>query len=236
MTYCKVSTASNEVQKEQTIQPEVATCYFFTQSSSSDSLFRNSASASQWSATFKNFIVRQRWSAVPLPQFFSVVCSFQSAILLFRYCYFHSSPLYAAVRYSAVRYSTVRYTVVRYSAVAIPQVAILQFAILQSAIPQFAIPSLLFRNSLFRSISIVSFSLYVFGEPALHLSQFSPLLPLTEVSPQPSAIPGGNPLEDWQSAVGWGDAGFEPETAGQQSGTLPLSHHASLKVSVQSII
>jgi hypothetical protein len=30
MTYCKVSTASNEVQKEQTIQPEVATCYFFT--------------------------------------------------------------------------------------------------------------------------------------------------------------------------------------------------------------
>jgi hypothetical protein len=35
---------------------------------------------------------------------------------------------------------------------------------------------------------------------------FSPLLPLTEVSPQSSAIPGGNPSEDCQSAVGWGDA------------------------------
>jgi hypothetical protein len=41
------------------------------------------------------------------------------------------------------------------------------------------------------------------------------------------AIPGGNPPEDWQSAVGWGDTGFEPGTAGQQSGALPLSHHAS---------
>jgi hypothetical protein len=51
-------------------------------------------------------------------------------------------------------------------------------------------------------------------------------LPLTEVSSQPSAIPGGNPPEDWQLAVGWGDAGFEPGTAVQQSGTLPLSHHA----------
>jgi hypothetical protein len=45
-------------------------------------------------------------------------------------------------------------------------------------------------------------------------------LPLTEVSPQPSAIPGGNPPGDRQSAVGWGNAGFEPGTAGQQSGTL----------------
>jgi hypothetical protein len=26
--------------------------------------------------------------------------------------------------------------------------------------------------------------------------------------------------------VGWEDAGFEPGTAGQQTGTLPLSHHA----------
>ncbi len=56
------------------------------------------------------------------------------------------------------------------------------------------------------------------------------MLPLTEVSPQPSAIPGGNPPGDWQSAVGWGNAIFEPGTAGQQSGTLPLSHHASLTV------
>ncbi len=38
---------------------------------------------------------------------------------------------------------------------------------------------------------------------------------LTEVSPQPSAIQGGNPPGDWPSAVGWGDAGFEPGTAGQ---------------------
>ncbi len=55
--------------------------------------------------------------------------------------------------------------------------------------------------------------------------EFSPLSPLTEVSSQPSAIPGGNPPGDWQSAVGWGDAGFESGTAGQQSGVLPLSHH-----------
>jgi hypothetical protein len=26
--------------------------------------------------------------------------------------------------------------------------------------------------------------------------------------------------------VGWGDAGFEPDAAGQQSYVLPLSHHA----------
>ncbi len=34
---------------------------------------------------------------------------------------------------------------------------------------------------------------------------------------------GGNPPEDWQSAVGWGDAGFEPGTVGQQSDVLLLS-------------
>jgi hypothetical protein len=66
-----------------------------------------------------------------------------------------------------------------------------------------------------------------FDEPAVHFSQFFPLLPLTEVSPRPSAIPDGNPPGDGQSAVGWGDAGFEPGTAGQQSGALPLSHHDS---------
>ncbi len=73
----------------------------------------------------------------------------------------------------------------------------------------------------------VFFSLNVFCEPAVHFIQFSPLLPLTEVSPRPSAIPGGNPPGDEQSAVGCGVAGFEPGTAGQQSGALPLSHHAS---------
>ncbi len=46
---------------------------------------------------------------------------------------------------------------------------------------------------------------------------------------QPAAKchPSGNLPGDWQSAVGWGDTGFEPRTAGQQSGVLPLSHHAS---------
>ncbi len=40
------------------------------------------------------------------------------------------------------------------------------------------------------------------GEPAVHFSYFSPLLPLTKVSPQPSAIPGGNPPGDWQLLAG----------------------------------
>ncbi len=74
-----------------------------------------------------------------------------------------------------------------------------------------------------------------FGEPAVHFTQFFPLLPLTEVSPRPSAIPGGNPPGDGQSAVGWGVAGFEPGTAGQQSGALPLSHHASPKMLIPSV-
>ncbi len=51
--------------------------------------------------------------------------------------------------------------------------------------------------------------------------------PLTEVSPEPSTIPGGNQPGDWPSAVGWGDARFEPGTARQQSSMLPLSHHAT---------
>jgi hypothetical protein len=43
-----------------------------------------------------------------------------------------------------------------------------------------------------------SFFLYMFlAKPAVHFSRFSPLSPLTEVSPQPSAIPGGNPSGDW---------------------------------------
>jgi hypothetical protein len=86
----------------------------------------------------------------------------------------------------------------------------------------------MYNSNINNKVLFFFFSLYVFGEPAIHFSQFFPLLPLTEVSPRPSAIPGGNPPGDWQSAVGWGDAGFEPGTAGQQSGALPLSHHASL--------
>jgi hypothetical protein len=72
------------------------------------------------------------------------------------------------------------------------------------------------------------FSLYIFGEPAVHFSYFSPLSLFTEVSLQQSAIPGGNPPGDWQSAVGWGDTGLEPGTVGQQSSVLPLSQRASL--------
>ncbi len=89
---------------------------------------------------------------------------------------------------------------------------------------------MIFPPSLIHQFSdLLFFFLYMFfGEPAVHFSQFCPLLPLTEVSPRPSANPGGNPLGDGQSAVGWGDAGIEPGTAGQQSGALPLSHHASL--------
>jgi hypothetical protein len=76
------------------------------------------------------------------------------------------------------------------------------------------------------------FFLYMFfGEPAVNFSQYFPLLPLTEVSPQPSAIPGGNPPGDGQSAVGWGDTGFEPGTAGQQSGALQDSLGVSQCVS-----
>jgi hypothetical protein len=67
--------------------------------------------------------------------------------------------------------------------------------------------------------------LYMFWQTSGSFLSFSPLSPLTEVSLQPSAIPGGNPPGDWQLAVGWRDSGFEPGTAGQQSGMLLLSHH-----------
>jgi hypothetical protein len=66
-----------------------------------------------------------------------------------------------------------------------------------------------------------------FGEPAVHFFYFSPLSPLTEVSPQPSAIPVGNPQGDRQSAVGGDDTGFKPGTVGLQSSALPLSCHIS---------
>ncbi len=76
------------------------------------------------------------------------------------------------------------------------------------------------------------FSFICFWRTRGSFSLFSPLLPLTEFSPQPSAIPGGNPPGDWQSVVSWGGAGFEPGTVGQQSGMLPLSHHASQHVNI----
>jgi hypothetical protein len=80
------------------------------------------------------------------------------------------------------------------------------------------LPLPLFRKSGREIVNAVFFFLYMFLANQQFISHsFSPLLPLTEVSPQPSAIPGGNPPGDWQSAVGWRDAGFEPGTAGQQS-------------------
>jgi hypothetical protein len=82
-----------------------------------------------------------------------------------------------------------------------------------------------------------SFFLYMFfGEPTVHFFQFFPLSPLTEVSLQPSTIPGGNLPEGWQSAVGWGDTRFELGNSGQQSGALPLSHHASMPSNIASDI
>jgi hypothetical protein len=56
---------------------------------------------------------------------------------------------------------------------------------------------------------------------------FSRLLPLTEVSPQLNAIPVATHLEI-DSQLWMEETGFEPRTAGQQSGLLPLSYHASL--------
>ncbi len=71
------------------------------------------------------------------------------------------------------------------------------------------------------------FSLYVFWRTS---GPFFTIL--SSVAPhrgQPTAKchPRWQPTRRWASAVGWGDAGFEPGTAGQQSGALPLSHHAS---------
>ncbi len=72
------------------------------------------------------------------------------------------------------------------------------------------------------------FSLYVFGEPAVPVRNFFLCCPSQRSARSQVPSQGGNPQGDWQSAVGWGDAGFEPGTAGQQSGALPLSYHASL--------
>jgi hypothetical protein len=68
-----------------------------------------------------------------------------------------------------------------------------------------------FRMDFFRSF----YFLYTFlANQRLVFCNFPLWLPLTEVSPQPIAIPGGNLPGDWQSAVGWGYFRFEPRTAG----------------------
>ncbi len=74
------------------------------------------------------------------------------------------------------------------------------------------------------------FPLYVFGEPAVHFRNFFLCCPSQRSARSQVPSLGGNPPGDWQSAVGWGDAGFKPGTAGQQPGALPLSYHASRKL------
>ncbi len=71
------------------------------------------------------------------------------------------------------------------------------------------------------------FSLYVFGEQAVNFRNFFLCCPSQRSARSQVPSLGGNPPGDWQSAVGWGDAGFEPGTAGQQPGALSLSYHAS---------
>ncbi len=73
------------------------------------------------------------------------------------------------------------------------------------------------------------FSLYVFGEPVVHFRNFLLCCPSQRSAHSQVSSQGGNPLGDWQSAVAWGDARFKLGTAGQQSGALPLSYHASLR-------
>ncbi len=80
---------------------------------------------------------------------------------------------------------------------------------------------------------IFFFSLIVFGGtevPVVNILLCHP----SEDSLQGSAIPDGCPSKDWQSTVGWGDAGFEPRTAVLQSGVatnepplLPIILHYS---------
>ncbi len=80
------------------------------------------------------------------------------------------------------------------------------------------------------------FSVYVFGEPAVHFRNFSLCCPSQRSARSQVPSLGGNPPGDWQSAVGWGDVGFEPGTAGQQPGVLPLSYHAYCTVYVWSLL
>ncbi len=76
-------------------------------------------------------------------------------------------------------------------------------------------------------IYVYFFSLYVFGEPVVHFRNFFLCCPSQRSAHSQVPSLGGNPPGDWQSAVGWGDTGFESGTAGQQPGALPLSYHAS---------
>jgi hypothetical protein len=68
-----------------------------------------------------------------------------------------------------------------------------------------------------------------FGESAVHFRYFllccaSQRSARTQVTPQVATH-----QEIGSQLWAWGDSGFEPWTTGQQSGALPLSHHASLR-------
>ncbi len=60
----------------------------FPQSASAGPLFRNSASTQRLSTIFKNLLVRQRWSAIPLPLFFPQCAGSAVTSPLFCYRYF----------------------------------------------------------------------------------------------------------------------------------------------------
>jgi hypothetical protein len=76
--------------------------------------------------------------------------------------------------------------------------------------------------------------LYVFGEPVVHFRNFFPLLPLTEVSPQPSSIPRWQPPRRLTVSCGLGrrrirtrDCRTTAWCATIELPCLPLSYHAS---------
>ncbi len=125
---------------------------FFPQSTSAGPLFRNSASASRWSATLKNLVVRQCLSAITLLLFFRsalpLVCNSAVPLLLFS---LQSTVISKQYRYYAVAMLTVVHSMPQFVIpqfailqIALPQFVILQFAFPQFAIPQFAIPHFAF--------------------------------------------------------------------------------------------
>ncbi len=114
--------------------PEVGTRYFFPKSASAGPLFRNSASASHWSATLKSLVVRQRWSAIPLPLFFcSAPPLVRNAAIPLRLLSMQSTATSPQFRYSA----TATFTVVHCT---------LQFTIPQFTVPQYQYQPPFFDN------------------------------------------------------------------------------------------
>ncbi len=100
-------------------------------------LFRNTASASRWSATLPNMVVCQRWSAIPLPQFFPQCAA--------------TSPQFHYSATAILRQSTAMSLQFHYSATAFLAVVhcVLQFAIPQFTIPQITIHQYQYQPPLF---------------------------------------------------------------------------------------